>query len=149
MRYRLKWDENLQGFRSRPAPIPLRWFPDVGGRWRVWREARTNMRHVPEQTMAVRGIESWLSDVLVPDGSVDSYVHVPRQDLVTFEVQYRQQRRELEFISLLAWPNIDPRDELESDILDAMREPSESDPALFVLGGYAEASWLNQSGPFD
>lgn len=96
----------------------------------------------------VNDIEVWLSDVLLPDGSVESYVHVPRHDEVAFAVVYRQQRRELEFAGLLSWPQVDPRDELASDLLTELQGSSDADPIMFLLSGYAEMSWLDRGGPF-
>jgi hypothetical protein len=137
------------GDQVQPMSLPSRWHALLGGRWREWRTARENLRHECEQAAVVREIESWLVDLLLPDGSVEFYVHVPRLDEVAFGIQYRQQNRELEFARLLSWHLVVPRDELASDVLDELRRSSDDEPILFPLSSYAESSWLNRSGPYD
>lgn len=142
-------DDNQVRMCLRPARIPLRLLPDPGARWRRWRRSRRNMRNVAAQSAVVREIENWLTDLILPDGLVEASTHEPRDENVAFAVLCRDERRELEFEGLLSWTEIDARKELECDVLDALRESSDSDPRGFLLSGYAESCWLNRSGPFD
>ena len=106
-------------------------------------------KRLAAQSAVVREIENWLTDLILPDGLVEGFVHEPRDGDVAFAVFYRDERRELEFEGLLSWTQIDAREELERDVLDALRSSSDSDPRGFLLSGYAESCWLNRSGPFD
>jgi hypothetical protein len=130
-----------------PASIPLRWIPDMPRRWREFRDGRRNLRRVPEQDSATQEIGAWLDVVLAPDGAVETFTPVRRKDQVDFVVHYRQRRRELEFWTLRAWHRIDPRDQLASEILEALQDPNESDPLNFPLSSYAAQSEIDRPDP--
>jgi hypothetical protein len=148
MRYRWESDDNEPGRHYlKLAPIPQRWIPDFGHRWSDWLDGRRNMRRTPEQDLAADEIRAWLTSILSPDGSVDSVSHVRRKDQVDFVVRYRERRQQLEFWTVRAWPGIDPRDELASDLLEALRDPNETDPISFGLGSYAEQSEFDRPDP--
>jgi hypothetical protein len=108
---------------------------------------RRNMRRVAEQDLATGEIGAWLQVVLGSDGTVESFAHVRRKDEVHFTVSYRGRRREVEFWTLRAWPGVDPRDQLASDMLAALQDPNESDPLFFPLGSYAEQSEMDRPDP--
>ena len=105
------------------------------------------MRRAPEQDLAANEIQAWLTAVLARDGSVESFTHVRRKDQVDFVVHYRQRRRELEFWTIRSWGGVEPRDELATAVLEALQDPTESDPLYFPLGSYAAQSELDRPDP--
>jgi len=90
-------------------------------------------------------IVEWLGGVLGPDGVVESTRAVPREDSAFVTVTYGQRLREIEFHWLRAWREVDPRDQLASDVREALADKGEL--LFFPLGSYAEQCYMDRWNP--
>ncbi|MCU1360107.1 MAG: hypothetical protein JWN99_1396 [Ilumatobacteraceae bacterium] len=138
MRYRLVKDETRPNtYRGELAPIPLRWLPDLAGRWHLWRHRRWNLRHLAEQQAACAQIIDWLITILAGLATVLSWTHDPRDDQLIVNIFWDGHKREMGFSPLRAWHHVQPRDSLAADVLEQLNAPDDGQ-AWVMLGSHAE-----------
>lgn len=113
----------------------------LASRWSDWRWRRSNSRRCGEQVRAREAIVGWLPEVLGDDGSVTGWEHSFGTDRVVVDVMWRGAARRVRVGPLTAWPNIERRDVVASEMLDVLGEPDADEVAL---GWIAEEEWLDR-----
>ena len=125
-----------------PGDVSLlrrRRIPNLTRRWSRWRGERANLRRLPAQTAATETIRPWLEHLLGPSASIESFELNPRDATLKVVAELRG-RRTFTFVSVDAWLNVEPRDNLAASVLEHLDSEGDAD-AEFFLSGYAEESY--------